>query len=699
MQSVRRNLISSSTDSSQSVRIDQIASLHAAEKTLVVSANQDDDDELSVLMNDSKSDDQSDDQINDQSNNRLIFDENNSLILNYSRSKIRHDYKQLHHKDFVKATKIESIKSIAEHDLVILKIFEQTINDSQAKEWKKIMQIEYDDQIKRRTFIIITSSYDVKSITDKWVYKIKENSDESISRFKVKWVTHDYRQIEKIDYEEKYVFVVRSDTFRILLSIAITLDWKIRQFDVKLAFLNEMINRMIYIVQSKEFEISEEKDKTCLLNLDLYELVQSAYFRFQEIKIKMLAYDLIQSKHDEALFFDQKRSLYVIVYVNDIKIFVSINQMIDELSDYLKSKYEIIDLKNVKWYLRMKITRLSHKTHKTQKIQKNQKNQNKTDQSDCESDELILLTQIKYIRNLLTRHEMKKCAFVFISMTEIKLKKSLSEYKCPNNQLKQFQMLLDELMHLMIQTRFDLEYSMFKLAQFMSNSIDDHWTTLKRILRYLNETKELSILYKKILESLILETWTNSSWDENSDDSRSTHDHLLFMRNESIDWKSSKQILMTLSSIEIEYMSQASAIINVMWTKELLIEMKIDDIMSEKNQSTIIYANNQKTIKLFNNSIFQKRTKHIVVKYHYTRDLISQRAIKLKYRFIAKMIADDLIKSLESVQFKRFIDQLSMTIKEKSIWWVKNEDYLESIRWNFVIQISRAATTEWECWK
>jgi hypothetical protein len=373
--------------------------------------------------------------------------------------------------------------------------------------------------------------------------------------------------------------------------------------------------------------------------------------------------------------------------------------MIDELSDYLKSKYEIIDLKNVKWYLRMKITRLSHKTHKTQKIQKNQKNQNKTDQSDCESDELILLTQIKYIRNLLTRHEMKKCAFVFISMTEIKLKKSLSEYKCPNNQLKQFQMLLDELMHLMIQTRFDLEYSMFKLAQFMSNSIDDHWTTLKRILRYLNETKELSILYKKILESLILETWTNSSWDENSDDSRSTHDHLLFMRNESIDWKSSKQILMTLSSIEIEYMSQASAIINVMWTKELLIEMKIDDIMSEKNQSTIIYANNQKTIKLFNNSIFQKRTKHIVVKYHYTRDLISQRAIKLKYRFIAKMIADDLIKSLESVQFKRFIDQLSMTIKEKSIWWVKNEDYLESIRWNFVIQISRAATTEWECWK
>jgi hypothetical protein len=113
-------------------------------------------------------------------------------------------------------------------------------------------------------------------------------------------------------------------------------------------------------------------------------------------------------------------------------------------------------------------------------------------------------------------------------------------------------------------------------------------------------------------------------------------------------------------------MSQAFTVINVMWAKELLNEMSIEKTMSGKN-STIIYANNQEAIKLANNSIFQKRTKHIVVKYHYTKDLISQKAIKLKYRLIAKMIVDDLIKSLESIQFKRFIDQLNMTIKERAI--------------------------------
>jgi hypothetical protein len=168
------------------------------------------------------------------------------------------------------------------------------------------------------------------------------------------------------------------------------------------------------------------------------------------------------------------------------------------------------------------------------------------------------------------------------------------------------------------------------------------------------------------------------------------------MRDESIDWKSFKQISMTLSSIEIEYMSQTSAIINVMWAKELLNEMSIDDIVS--NSSIVIYANNQRIIKLVNNSIFQKRTKHIVVKYHYTRNLISQKIIKLKYRFIAEMIADDLTKSLKFVQFKRFIDQLRM-IKKNWMWENQKRIIKRWFRWNFFILISRTATTEWRCWK
>ncbi len=101
---------------------------------------------------------------------------------------------------------------------------------------------------------------------------------------------------------------------------------------------------------------------------------------------------------------------------------------------------------------------------------KNQINQNQNQAQN----EVILLIQIKYVRDLLARHHMKECALVIISMIEIKLKKAFSSYKCFENQLKAYQILLSELMHLMIQIRLDLAYSISRLAQFMSNSTDDH---------------------------------------------------------------------------------------------------------------------------------------------------------------------------------------------------------------------------------
>ncbi len=91
--------------------------------------------------------------------------------------------------------------------------------------------------------------------------------------------------------------------------------------------------------------------------------------------------------------------------------------------------------------------------------------------------------------------------------------------------------------------------------------------------------------------------------------------------------------------------------------------MSIEATVPGKNP-IIIYADNQRAIKLINNSIFQKRIKHIAIKYHYTRDLISKKIIMLKYRFTSEIIADELTKSLDSKQFKRFVKQLDMTKSE-----------------------------------
>lgn len=101
----------------------------------------------------------------------------------------------------------------------------------------------------------------------------------------------------------------------------------------------------------------------------------------------------------------------------------------------------------------------------------------------------------------------------------------------------------------------------------MSNPANEYWTALKRVLRYLNGTKEVGISYKKAPEAVIMEAWTDSSWGEDPDDSRSTHGHLIFVGGGSVSWKSAKQQPVALSSTEAEYVGQSSAAPNVMWTR------------------------------------------------------------------------------------------------------------------------------------
>ena len=58
----------------------------------------------------------------------IYVNEVNPLILNHSRSKIKHDYHQLHHKGIVKSTKFIN------HGIKTLKIFEEVIKNFQSKE-------------------------------------------------------------------------------------------------------------------------------------------------------------------------------------------------------------------------------------------------------------------------------------------------------------------------------------------------------------------------------------------------------------------------------------------------------------------------------------------------------------------------------------------------------------------------------------
>ena len=66
-------------------------------------------------------------------------------------------------------------------------------------------------------------------------------------RNKARLVCKGYAQIEGLDFEETFAPVVRLESIRMFLSLAVHLKFKVYQMDVKSAFLNGNLEEEVYI--------------------------------------------------------------------------------------------------------------------------------------------------------------------------------------------------------------------------------------------------------------------------------------------------------------------------------------------------------------------------------------------------------------------------------------------------------------------
>ncbi|XP_022853192.1 uncharacterized protein LOC111374707 [Olea europaea var. sylvestris] len=127
--------------------------------------------------------------------------------------------------------------------------------------WKKAMEEEMSMIHKNRTWELVNKPEGRKVIGVKWVYKTKLNADNSINKHKARLVIKGYAQIFSVDYSDTLAPIARLDTIRMLLTLAAQKGWKVFQLDVKLAFLNGVLQKEIYLEQPDGFVVQGEEDK------------------------------------------------------------------------------------------------------------------------------------------------------------------------------------------------------------------------------------------------------------------------------------------------------------------------------------------------------------------------------------------------------------------------------------------------------
>ena len=91
-------------------------------------------------------------------------------------------------------------------------------------------------------------------IGTKWVFRNKQDENGVVTRNKARLVAQGLTQVEVLDFEETYAPVERLEAIRMLLAYAAHHNFKLYQMDVKSAFLNGPIQKLVYVEQPPGFE-------------------------------------------------------------------------------------------------------------------------------------------------------------------------------------------------------------------------------------------------------------------------------------------------------------------------------------------------------------------------------------------------------------------------------------------------------------
>ena len=108
---------------------------------------------------------------------------------------------------------------------------------------------EYQSIMKNDVWDVVPRPEGKSFVTSKRIYKIKHAADGNIEKYKARFVAQGFSQKEGIDYEETFAPVARYTSIRIVLDLGVVMKGKIHYMDVKVAFLNGVVEEEVYVEQ------------------------------------------------------------------------------------------------------------------------------------------------------------------------------------------------------------------------------------------------------------------------------------------------------------------------------------------------------------------------------------------------------------------------------------------------------------------
>ncbi|GJT82892.1 retrotransposon protein, putative, ty1-copia subclass [Tanacetum coccineum] len=257
------------------------------------------------------------------------------------------------------------------------------------------------------------------------------------------------------------------------------------------------------------------------------------------------------------------------------------------------------------------------------------------------------------------RHVARQCASYFITFTDdyslygyvylLKHKHELTPPYTPQHNgvsKRRNRTLLDMVRSMMNLTTLPLSFWDYALesATRILNMVPTKKTTVKNILKYLRNTKDMFLVYGGNPEAeLRVDCYCDARFEIDRDDTKSQTGYVFILNGGAVDWKSSKQSTTAMSATEAEYIATSEAAIEAVWIMKFISGL---GIVPTINEPIKMFCDNSAALHFSNEPGVQKGARHYHRRYHYVRESIELGEIKFLKVHTDDNLADPFMKTL-----------------------------------------------------
>ncbi|UTT93160.1 hypothetical protein NDA17_007503 [Ustilago hordei] len=396
-----------------------------------------------------------------------------------------------------------------------------------------------------------------------------------------------FTQREGIDYQETFSPVAPLGAIRAILALAVQNNWEVHALDITMAYLNSTLKEAIYMKLPEGSGVAPGKVYKVVKGL--YGLKQSGREWNQEFDRSLRCMGFFQVECTPCIYTKGQGEdmAIVVIYVDDTLVIAP------RLETVLKVKKQI----GQRW---------------------------KMEDSG-------------YIDQVLAKHLDKRTKPTMVPMQSIPEGTLVASAA----QQKEYPVIVGKLLWVANSTRPDLSLTVGVLARHMREPSQEHYQAAQRVLRYLESTRQVGLVYRASESQEPLVAHSDANWASDATiQRRSTSGSVALVYGNPVAWKSATQKCMSLSAVEAEFIAATEATCEVLFLKQLLCSIGI------ATGTPTVYSDNTGCIQVSKDPAQHWKLKHIDTKYHFVRNNVQEGRVQIKYVDTTINLADILTKPI-----------------------------------------------------